>query len=79
VRRSFRISVACLALLGASACRSRNPCRELADRDCARYGAASVQCREARDRAATEDEFLTEVCRRVLAGGRPAWRSPARR
>jgi hypothetical protein len=58
------------ALLGlaGSACDVRDPCRKLADRDCAKHGERSLICKDSRQRAASADPFLTEVCRRELDG-----------
>ena len=80
--RAVRIlSVAAmLAALGSAAlaggCRQRDACGVLAERDCARYGESSATCRDSRARAASADEFLANVCRRILDRGEDAWGTP---
>ncbi|NMC71148.1 MAG: hypothetical protein GYA57_13920 [Myxococcales bacterium] len=53
-------------LLGAAACGTRDPCRRLAERDCARHGENSPICRDARQLAASADPYLVEICRKEL-------------
>ena len=62
------ISLLFALLLTFAACDSRDPCRRLADRDCARHGWSSRICRDALQRAEDADPFLIEVCRTELAG-----------
>ncbi|MBI5500186.1 MAG: hypothetical protein HY907_08075 [Deltaproteobacteria bacterium] len=66
--RTFAVLLAA-ALAAAAGCESRDPCRKLAERDCARNGWDSAICRDARRRAADADPFLIEVCRAELASG----------
>jgi hypothetical protein len=72
VFRTALIPVA-LAALAAAGCGTRDPCRKLADRDCARHGTDSAICRDAQRRAAYADPYLVEVCRAELQS-RPAGR-----
>ena len=67
--RTLPATLAVLALLGTAAttgCGEREPCRKLAERDCARHGEDSPICRDARRLAATADPYLVEVCRKEL-------------
>ncbi|MBI5486126.1 MAG: hypothetical protein HY905_02205 [Deltaproteobacteria bacterium] len=64
------VAVLLLAVLAAgTGCESRDPCRKLAERDCALNGWDSAICRDARRRAAEADPFLIEVCRAQLESG----------
>ena len=58
------------AVAVAAACESRDPCRKLADRDCALHGRNSQLCRDALRRADDADPFLVEVCRAELESGK---------
>lgn len=66
---TLRATLALLALLAAApaGCGEREPCRRLAERDCARHGEDSPICRDARRLAATADPYLVEVCRKELS------------
>ena len=67
IRRASLVLLATLA--GTAACDSRDPCRRLADRDCALHGRNSQLCRDALRRADDADPFLVEVCRAELESG----------
>ena len=68
--RGLTVLLASAFLLAAgSGCRDREPCRTLAERDCARHGLDSLICRDARRLAAAADPYLVEVCRHVLETG----------
>jgi hypothetical protein len=67
-RASIGLLLGALLGLAGSACDVRDPCRRLADRDCAKHGESSLICKDSRQRAASADPFLTEVCRRELDG-----------
>jgi hypothetical protein len=69
-RATIALLVGALLGLGGAACEIRDPCGKLAERDCAEHGESSLICKDARQRAASADPFLTEVCRRELEGGR---------
>lgn len=66
--RSAAALFALLAFLGplAAGCDPRDPCRRLAERDCARHGENSPICRDARQLAASADPYLVEICRKEL-------------
>lgn len=66
--RTLHHALAFLALLAALAagCSEREPCRRLAERDCARHGENSPLCRDARRLADSADPYLVEVCRKEL-------------
>ncbi|MBN1774117.1 MAG: hypothetical protein JXB32_22855 [Deltaproteobacteria bacterium] len=69
--RTLAASLAALTLLAAApGCGEREPCRRLAERDCARHGENSTICRDARHLADTADPYLIEVCRKELEQGR---------
>jgi hypothetical protein len=67
-RAPWTAVLGCLLGLAATGCDGRAPCRKLADRDCDRHGESSSICRDERERAATADPFLSEVCRKELEG-----------
>jgi len=66
VRAIATLGLLLALLVGAAACSPRDPCRRLAERDCARHGQNSPICRDARQLAASADPYLVEICRKEL-------------